>query len=111
MLIAGKVSRDRETNPLRFSADCIMRQVECSLRRLRREAIDIYQLHSPRLAACRRDQEIDRGCGGLGGKSLILSDIIGIYQPNPPNPRSIVLLSDRLLEALQEDDWPVAMTT
>ena len=49
------------------------------------------------LGACRRDEEIDRGCGGLGGRSRILSDSIGIYQPNPPNPRSISVLSDSLL--------------
>ena len=32
-----------------------------------------------------------------GENSLIFSDIIGIYQPNPPDPRSIDILSDRLL--------------
>jgi aryl-alcohol dehydrogenase-like predicted oxidoreductase len=55
LLIASKVSRDRETNSRRFGVERIMRQVEGSLRRLRREAIDIYQLHSPSLAVLQED--------------------------------------------------------
>ena len=55
VLIASKVSRERESNSRRFSAERIMRQVEGSLRRLRREAIDIYQLHSPSLEVLQED--------------------------------------------------------
>lgn len=48
-LLATKVSRIRETGIKDFSASRIMAQVEGSLRRLRRDCIDIYQLHSPNL--------------------------------------------------------------
>ena len=47
VLIATKVSRVRETNAKDFSAARMMDTVEGSLRRLRREWIDLYQLHSP----------------------------------------------------------------
>lgn len=47
--IATKVSRVRETNARDFSAARIMERVEGSLRRLRREYIDVLQLHSPSL--------------------------------------------------------------
>lgn len=50
ILIASKVSRIRETNVKDFSAVRIIAQAEASLRRLQRETIDIYQLHSPTLA-------------------------------------------------------------
>jgi aryl-alcohol dehydrogenase-like predicted oxidoreductase len=50
ILIASKVSRVPETNEKDFSAARIIAQVESSLRRLQRECIDIYQLHSPTLA-------------------------------------------------------------
>jgi aryl-alcohol dehydrogenase-like predicted oxidoreductase len=47
VLIATKMSRVRETNAKDFSAARMMDTVEGSLRRLQRECIDIYQLHSP----------------------------------------------------------------
>ena len=47
VLIATKMSRVRETNGKDFSAARMMDTVEESLRRLRREWIDVYQLHSP----------------------------------------------------------------
>lgn len=50
VLIASKVSRVHETNAKDFSATRIMAQAEASLRRLQRDTIDIYQLHSPSLA-------------------------------------------------------------
>jgi aryl-alcohol dehydrogenase-like predicted oxidoreductase len=49
VLVATKVSRIRETNAKDFSAARMMQQAEGSLRRLQRECIDIYQLHSPGL--------------------------------------------------------------
>ena len=50
VLVATKVSRVRDTNAKDFSAARIIRQAEESLRRLQRDCIDIYQLHSPSLA-------------------------------------------------------------
>lgn len=49
VLVADKVSRVRETNEKDFTASRIMMRAEESLRRLRRDCIDIYQLHSPAL--------------------------------------------------------------
>lgn len=49
ILIATKVSRIRETNRHDFSSQRIVERAESSLRRLHRDCIDIYQLHSPRL--------------------------------------------------------------
>lgn len=49
VIIATKVSRIQETNAKDFSAQRIINQVEGSLRRLQRDCIDIYQLHSPSL--------------------------------------------------------------
>lgn len=49
VLIATKVSRIRETGVRDFSAARIVKQAEDSLRRLRRDRIDIFQLHSPHL--------------------------------------------------------------
>jgi aryl-alcohol dehydrogenase-like predicted oxidoreductase len=50
VLIASKVSRDRETGAKEWPTERIIARAEESLRRLRRETIDIYQLHSPSLA-------------------------------------------------------------
>lgn len=47
--VATKVSRIRETNARDFSSARIVAQVEASLKRLQRDWIDIYQLHSPSL--------------------------------------------------------------
>jgi aryl-alcohol dehydrogenase-like predicted oxidoreductase len=45
--IATKMARIRETGEREFSAARMIETVEGSLRRLRRDRIDIYQLHSP----------------------------------------------------------------
>ena len=50
LLIASKVSRVRESNAKDLSAARVITQAEASLRRLQRDTIDIYQLHSPSLA-------------------------------------------------------------
>jgi aryl-alcohol dehydrogenase-like predicted oxidoreductase len=47
VLIATKMCRVRETGEKEYSAARMMETVEGSLRRLRRDRIDIYQLHSP----------------------------------------------------------------
>ncbi len=47
VIIATKMARVRETGEKDFSAARMMQTVEGSLRRLRRDCIDIYQLHSP----------------------------------------------------------------
>jgi aryl-alcohol dehydrogenase-like predicted oxidoreductase len=47
-LIATKMCRIRESGEPEFSAARMMETVEGSLRRLQRDVIDIYQLHSPR---------------------------------------------------------------
>ena len=49
LFIATKVSRVRESGAKDFSADRIVSHAEDSLRRLRRDRIDFYQLHSPNL--------------------------------------------------------------
>jgi len=59
VLIATKVSRIRETNQHDFSAKRIIAQAEGSLRRLRRDCIDIYQLHSPSLEEMKRFDWLD----------------------------------------------------
>lgn len=50
LLIASKVSRVRESNAKDLSEARVIAQAEASLRRLQRDTIDIYQLHSPSLA-------------------------------------------------------------
>jgi aryl-alcohol dehydrogenase-like predicted oxidoreductase len=47
VLIASKMCRIRETGEHEFSAARMVETVEASLKRLQRDAIDIYQLHSP----------------------------------------------------------------
>lgn len=54
VLVATKVSRIQATNAKDFSAARIIQQAEGSLRRLRRDRIDIYQLHSPSLEDLQR---------------------------------------------------------
>lgn len=49
VLVADKVSRVRDTNKKDFSAARIVARAEESLRKLRRDCIDVYQLHSPNL--------------------------------------------------------------
>ncbi len=49
--VATKVSRVQETGERDFSATRVIRQAEGSLRRLQRDRIDFYQLHSPSLDA------------------------------------------------------------
>lgn len=53
-LIASKVSRERETNQKEWPAARIVEHAEASLRRLQRDTIDIYQLHSPSLEDMQR---------------------------------------------------------
>ena len=48
VMIASKMSRIRSTNEREFSAARMQETVEGSLRRLKRDCIDIYQLHSPK---------------------------------------------------------------
>jgi myo-inositol catabolism protein IolS len=50
VLVASKVSRDRETGAKEWQPERIIARAEESLRRLQRDTIDIYQLHSPSLA-------------------------------------------------------------
>jgi myo-inositol catabolism protein IolS len=54
VLIASKVSRDRETNAKDWSPARIIGRAEESLHRLQRDTIDIYQLHSPSLDEMQR---------------------------------------------------------
>ena len=52
--VATKMSRLRETGEREFSAARMIETVESSLRRLQRDQIDIYQLHSPDREALKR---------------------------------------------------------
>ena len=54
ILIASKVCRVRETGEPDFSCARIIERFEGSLRLLRRDYIDIFQLHSPRLEQLKR---------------------------------------------------------
>lgn len=54
VLVATKVSRARETSEKDFSRSRVVEAAEASLRRLRRDQIDIYQLHSPSRADLQR---------------------------------------------------------
>lgn len=47
VLIATKISWDRQTGKNDFSSQRMLQEAETSLKRLRRDRIDIYQLHSP----------------------------------------------------------------
>ena len=51
LYIASKVSRIRETNVRDLTPARIIERHEASLRKLRRDCIDIYQLHTPSLEA------------------------------------------------------------
>ncbi len=55
VVVATKMCRVRETGEQDYSAERMMKTAEGSLRRLRRDVIDIYQLHSPRRASMERD--------------------------------------------------------
>lgn len=57
--IATKMCRVRKTNAKDYSADRMRETVEGSLRRLRRECIDIYQLHSPSRGDMERDNWVE----------------------------------------------------
>ena len=59
--IATKMSRIRKTNARDYSANRMRETAEDSLRRLGRECIDIYQLHSP----SRDDMERDDWVSGM----------------------------------------------
>ena len=48
VVVATKMCRVRETGEQDYSAERMMKTAEGSLRRLQRDVIDIYQLHSPR---------------------------------------------------------------
>ena len=61
VIVATKMSRVRETGASDFSMARMVDTVEGSLRKLRREAIDLYQLHSPN----RQDMERDDWAEGL----------------------------------------------
>ena len=61
VIIATKMSRVRETGASDFTAARLVNRVEGSLRNLRRESIDVYQLHSP----SREDMERDDWAEGL----------------------------------------------
>jgi aryl-alcohol dehydrogenase-like predicted oxidoreductase len=52
--VATKVSRVQETNEKDFSSARIVAAAERSLRRLRRDCLDVYQLHSPSLEDLKR---------------------------------------------------------
>ena len=54
VLIATKMCRVRETGEQEYSAARMVETVEGSLRKLRRDVIDIYQLHSPRRESLER---------------------------------------------------------
>jgi len=54
VLVATKVSRAHETNEKDFSSRRVIEAAEASLRRLQRDRIDIYQLHSPSRADLQR---------------------------------------------------------
>jgi aryl-alcohol dehydrogenase-like predicted oxidoreductase len=54
VMVADKVCRIRETGEKDWSPDRILLRLDESLRRLRRECIDIYQLHSPTLEEMQR---------------------------------------------------------
>lgn len=55
VLVATKMCRVQETGEQDYSAARMMETVAGSLRRLRRDVIDIYQLHSPRRTSMERD--------------------------------------------------------
>ena len=57
--IATKMCRVRKTNARDYSANRMRETAEGSLRRLRRECIDIYQLHSPSRDDMERDDWVE----------------------------------------------------
>lgn len=55
VVVATKMCRIQETGEQDYTAERMMKTAEGSLRRLRRDVIDIYQLHSPRRENMERD--------------------------------------------------------
>ena len=79
--IATKMCRVRKTNARDYSANRMRETAEDSLRRLRRECIDIYQLHSP----SRDDMERDDWVEGMDYLKLRVRSAM------PPSPSTASL--------------------
>jgi aryl-alcohol dehydrogenase-like predicted oxidoreductase len=58
-IVASKVVPNLTAEGERFSRDYVLREAEASLRRLRREQIEIYQLHSPSREDLQREEWIE----------------------------------------------------
>jgi aryl-alcohol dehydrogenase-like predicted oxidoreductase len=96
VLIATKMGRVRETDEHDFSADRMMETVEGSLRRLQRDVIDIYQLHSPTREAMERDNWAE-GMARLKEQGKIRFAAVAVRSEDD----AIWLMEQDLVEVLQ----------
>lgn len=96
VLIATKMGRIRETGEHDFSAARMMETVEGSLRRLQRDVIDIYQLHSPSREALERDTWAE-GMAKLKAQGKIRLAAVAVRSEED----AIWLMEQGLVEVLQ----------
>lgn len=94
--IATKMSRDLESNERDFSAARMVKAVEGSLRRLRRDCIDIFQLHSPSREEMER-YDWPEGMARLRQQGKINLRAVAIREPDD----GIWLMEQGLVEVLQ----------
>jgi aryl-alcohol dehydrogenase-like predicted oxidoreductase len=96
VIIATKMGRIQETDEHDFSADRMMETVEGSLRRLQRDVIDIYQLHSPSREALERDNWAE-GMAKLKDQGKIRLAAVAVRSEDD----AIWLMEQGLVEVLQ----------
>lgn len=96
VIIATKMCRVRETNEQEYSAARMVETVEGSLRKLRRDVLDIYQLHSPRREIMERFDWAE-GMARLKAQSKIRVAAVAVNSAKD----GIWLMEHDLVEALQ----------
>jgi len=94
--IASKMGRLRETGEKDYSAAHMMKTVEASLRRLQRDCIDIYQLHSPNRAQLEQFDWAE-GMERLREQGKIRLRAVAIGNPDD----GVWLIEQRLVDVLQ----------
>jgi len=96
VLIADKVSRVRDSGAKDFTADRIVARAEESLRRLHRDRIDIFQLHSPGLDDMQRDNWAE-GMARLKAQGKIAVAGVSINDA----PSGLWLMENDLVDVMQ----------
>lgn len=96
VLVATKMGRVRETGEHDFSAERMMERAEGSLRRLQRDVIDIYQLHSPNREALERETWVE-GMAKLKEQGKIRFAAVAVSSEDD----AIWLMNQGLVDVLQ----------